>query len=79
MIKDRDLAIRLLNSLLDACLILDNSAALVRKSKESKSAEKKYCETIGLILGHIYGEGVQVLIDKHPDIAPKGFKPTNEL
>lgn len=76
MIQDRDLAIRLLNSLLDACLILDNSAYLVRKSKSvSKEDEKEYCLIVGKMMAHVPC-GVQVLIDEHPDIAPDGFKPT---
>lgn len=74
MLKNRDLSLQIVNSLLNVISILDGTVALVRESNESKKNQQKYIHTIADIIYQIMARLIQEIVREHPDIAPKGFE-----
>jgi hypothetical protein len=74
MLKNRDLSLQIVNSLLNVISILDGTIALVRESKESKKNQLKYIHAIADIIYQIMARLIQEIVKEHPDIAPKGFE-----
>ncbi len=74
MLKNRDLSLQIVDSLMNVLVLLNRTIALVRESKESKKAKQEYINTIADIIYQIMARVIQEIVRKHPDIAPIGFE-----
>ena len=72
MVKDIEIAKKVNQQISEACRILDESAALVRRSAPSDARE--YVVAIGRVFEAISAELLDLLYKEHPQIGPTGWQ-----
>ena len=77
MIANKELAKQLSSVLNEFMLILDQSAALVRKESPSEAAA--YAAGVGAVFMCVYSELLDPIYVDHPDVAPPSWTLEPEL
>lgn len=72
MIKDIETATKVNQQIREACRILDESAALVRRSAFGDA--RKYVVAVGRVFEAMSAELLDPLYKEHPQIAPAGWE-----